>query len=424
MPIHPGPTPALWAEPLLPDAAPMLVLGTVLLMGVLFGAAAKLVRLPSVTGQILAGFLAGGFGLHLVDGKAALTILQPLNEFALALIAVAVGSHLNLRRLRNAGARLTLLLLGELTVLPLVVFAALYLGTDLGRGEIALGATLAGLMAALAIETSPATTLALVKEARARGVLTKTLLASVALSNIACILVFELVQSAAGGSAEGTGSPSDAALAALETLGLAVLIGGGLAVVLTLLSRHTLRADRLVTYSLVAVVLCSGLSSLVGTSELLSCLLLGLVQTNLIPAREKLVDSVLESFQPAIFAVFFTLAGMKLDPGVLVSGGWIAAVLFGSRTLAKLAVTTAAMKLAKVPERVSRNLGLARLPQAGITIGLLLSIQNDPTLQSGIDLLVAVGLALVTLNEIVGPLRTRSALVRSGESDMDRTRLI
>ncbi|MEO0652052.1 MAG: hypothetical protein AAFZ65_15370, partial [Planctomycetota bacterium] len=74
-------------EPLLPDAAPMLVLGIVLLMGVLFGTGAKLLRLPSVTGQILAGFLAGGFGLHLIDGKAALEILQPLNQFALALMA-------------------------------------------------------------------------------------------------------------------------------------------------------------------------------------------------------------------------------------------------------------------------------------------------------------------------------------------------
>lgn len=421
MPTTPGLMAALFRETLLPDAAPMLVLGIVLLAGVVFGAAAKLVRLPGVTGQILAGFLAGSHGFRLIDGKAALEVLAPLSEFALALIAVAVGSHLNLRRLRNAGARLTLLLLGELVLLPAFVFAALWIGTPLGRGEVALGATLAGLMAALAIETSPATTLALVKEARARGVLTKTLLASVALSNIACILVFELVHAAGGAGSEGGAT---AALAALRSLGFATLIGGGVAVVLTVLSRRTTQPERLVTHSLVAVVLCSGLASLIETSELLACLLLGLVQTNLLPAREKLVDSVLASFQPAIFAVFFSLAGMKLDPGVLVSGGLIAAVLFTSRVVAKLALSAYAMKLARVPDRVRQNLGMARLPQAGITIGLLLSIQGDPGLENGIDLLVAVVLSVVTLNEIIGPVLTRLALVRSGESDMDHARLI
>ncbi|MEO0653176.1 MAG: PTS sugar transporter subunit IIA, partial [Planctomycetota bacterium] len=306
-------------------------------------------------------------------------------------------------------------------LLPLLVFGALWFATPLGWGELALGGTLAGLMAAMAIETSPATTLALVKELRARGVLTKTLLASVALSNIACILVFELVLAAATDGSEGA---AGGLLVAARSLVLAGLVGGGVAAVLTILSRRTVRPDHLVTYSLAAVVLTSGVASLVGTSELLACLLLGLVQTNLIPSREKLVDSVLANFQPAIFAVFFTLAGMKLDPSVLVSGGLIAAVLFGARTAAKLGITFTAMRLAGVPDRVRRNLGLARLPQAGITIGLLLSIQDEVALQDGIDLLVAVVLAVVTLNEVVGPVLTRVALTRSGESGMDRTRLI
>src|SRR5690606_32733534 len=74
--------------------------------------------------------------------------------------------------------------------------------------------------------------------------------------------------------------------------------------------------------------------------------------------------------------------------------------------------------------RLVRNLGLARLPQAGVTIGLLLTVKQDAALASVLDTLVAVVLAVVTLNEIVGPVLTRFALKRSGETGMDRMRLI
>ena len=43
----------------LPDADPLLTLAVVLVAGVGFGALAKLVRLPGITGQILAGVLIG-----------------------------------------------------------------------------------------------------------------------------------------------------------------------------------------------------------------------------------------------------------------------------------------------------------------------------------------------------------------------------
>jgi PTS system fructose-specific IIC component len=82
------------------------------------------------------------------------------------------------------------------------------------------------------------------------------------------------------------------------------------------------------------------------------------------------------------------------------------------------------MWLDRSPDRVRRNVGLARLPQAGVTIGLLLAVQSDPALAPMLDLLTAVVLAVVTLNEVVGPILARVALLRSGEAGMDRTRLI
>ncbi|QDU85198.1 PTS system mannose-specific EIIBCA component [Planctomycetes bacterium Pla163] len=410
--------------PLLGQLEPLLVLGIVLAVGAVFGILAKKIHLPSVTGQILAGFVVGTYGIGLVDSKAVLVSLQPLSHFALALIAVEVGSHLNIQRLRNAGRRLTLLLLFELTLMPAIVFGALALGTPLGWGGIEMGLAIAALMAALAIETSPATTVHLVRETKSRGVLTKTLLASVALSNIACIFVFELARAGTLSAMADNVGVAGIFAGAFTSLATSLAVGGAIGLGLVWMSRSTGRADALVTIALIGVILCDGIAGALGASPLLACLALGFVQTNLLPAREKLIDSVLANFLPSMMAVFFTLAGMKLDPGVLVTGGLIAGVLFVARAGAKLLVARTAMVMAQAPDKLRNLLGMSRLPQAGVTIGLLLTLQEDPAFDAVESLLVAVVLAVVMLNEIVGPILTRVALKRSGEADMDRTRLI
>ena len=98
--------------PRLPGADPLLTLAVILVAGTMLGWLAQRIRLPAVTGQIVAGILIGPAALALFDTESV-EGLQPLTHFALALIGVTVGAHLNLRRLRNAGRRLFWLLIAE-----------------------------------------------------------------------------------------------------------------------------------------------------------------------------------------------------------------------------------------------------------------------------------------------------------------------
>lgn len=66
-----------------PHAGPLLVLAVVLVVGVSFGTIAKRLRLPSVTGQILAGVLLGPAGFSVIHFDA-IDALKPLTHFALA----------------------------------------------------------------------------------------------------------------------------------------------------------------------------------------------------------------------------------------------------------------------------------------------------------------------------------------------------
>lgn len=399
-------------------SGPLLTLAIVIAVGVSFGAAAKRIGLPGVTGQILAGIVMGDAGLRLFD-RSALEGLAPLTHLALGLIAVTVGAHLNVPRLRNAGRRLSLLLLFEATVTPLLVFGAVLAVTE-GRIALAL------LLGAVAIETAPATIVAVVREARAKGVFVKTLVAAVALDNMACIVTFEVARAVGTAwlpGASGSAPAGDFGDAASE-LALAAAIGAAVALAMDQFARIAARREHVATGAVVALVFTSGLATALDVSPLLACLVLGIVQTNVAPSRSHVLDSVFSDFEPVILAIFFTLAGLHLTTEHLSTAGLIAAVYFVARVAGKLIAAGVAMRLAEATDRVRRNLGLALIPQAGVTIGLVIVVQGDPAYAEIAGLFTAVVLSFVTVNEIVGPILTRLALVRAGEANQDRLRLI
>ena len=397
-------------------AGPLLILAMIILCGVAFGELARLIRIPSITGQIVAGILLGKSGFDLF-AEESLHGLAPLTNFALGLIAVTVGAHLNIKRLRNAGRRLFLLLLTESTITPSVVFLSLWMLADVPTSEALLYAT-------VAIATAPATTVALVRETRSKGVFVKTLIAAVALNNMACLVLFEIVRSVTGSWSLGG---SDAAInwqAPVGQLLAAVAIGGTVAIAMDLINRFVVHKERLATAAVAALVLTSGLAATFDVSPILACLFLGIIQTNITPSRSQLVDSTFADFEPAILTVFFTLAGMHMSLEHAATAGVVAGLLFGSRIAGKVLAANLAMRFANATDRVRKNLGLALIPQAGVAVGLVVVLQADPAFSGLADQFAAVVLTVVTFNEILGPLLTRYSLERAGEIGRDRMRLI
>jgi len=397
-------------------ASPLLLLAIVLGVGSLAGSLASRLGLPRITGQILCGVVMGHAGFELFSAES-LAGLTPMTEIALGLIAVTVGAHLHVARLRNATRRLSFLLVSEATITPLVVGGVLYwIG----------GATLdkAMLFGAVSIATAPATIVAIVRETRSKGVFVKTLVAAVALNNTACIVIFEVCRAIIGTDfALGSDALLDSRGLLVQLLG-PVVLGGTAAVTLDRVTRVALGPERLATSTVTALILTSGLATSLGISPMLACLTLGAIQTNLAQSRSHLVDSVFSNFEPAILTAFFTLAGMHLSTEHLDRAGLLAALYFAARLAGKLLAADLALRLAQATERVRRNLGLALLPQAGVAVGLVLLIQEDPRFADIAGVFAAVVLTVVTVNEILGPFLTRLALARAGEVGKDRLRLI
>lgn len=406
------------ARVMIPKAGPLFALATILVAGISAGGVAKRLGVPRVTGQILVGILLGPSVLS-VFPQAPLHLLEPITAFALALMTMAVGSHLHLSRVRAAGRRLSILFLTEAFVTPSLIFVGLtqVLGTPWA---------LALLLSVLSVSTAPATIVALVKETRSRGVFVNTLLAAVALNNIACIVLYEMAHAHTRRSLTGAPAASLAQVAArgLGELLCCVLLGVLAAAILLRSTKGALREDKKTTASLVVLLATAGTASLLGFSSLLACLFLGVGLSNLAPNHEGIGDRVFANFEEAILCVFFTMAGMHLNFDYLDKAGALAVAVVSLRILSKQVAAWSAMRIAAAPDDLRRYLGMALVPQAGVAIGLLLLTTNDPDMASVADLLLATGVTVVALNEIVGPILTRQALRWSGNAGKDRARLI
>ena len=401
----------------LDDANTLLILAVVLVAGTISGAIAKRLNLPSVTGQIVAGIFMGGSVLGVLSHES-LHRLDPLIDFALGLMAVAVGSHLNFRRLKVALRRLVMLLVLEATLTPLLVFFGVIFFSET-TWYTAL------LLSAIAISTAPATVLAIVKETNSKGAFVTTLLAAVALNNLMCIILFELARTIAKAAITPSGIfvPADL-IQPLIQIGKSLLLGSISGSILILLTRHVVRPDRLTALSLTAILLTTGLAAHLGFSVLLACLCFGITLANVSPDKEEIGHRVFESFESAIFAVFFTVAGMELKFESLAIGGLLAIITFTMRATGKILAGWLGMKLAGATQRFRHWIGVSLVPQAGLAVGLMLLITEDQEFVSIHELFLAVVLAMVLLNETVGPILTRIGLRKSGDFGRDRARVL
>lgn len=402
---------------MLEDANTLLILAVILVAGTISGAIAKRFQLPSVTGQILAGVLMGGSVLHVLNDKD-LHSLDALVKFALGLMAVAVGSHLNFRRLKSARHRLAWLLLLEATLTPILVFL----------GVMAFSQTewyTALLLATIAVSTAPATVLAIVKETGSKGAFVTTLLAGVALNNLLCIILFELARTVAKTAINPSGVfVITDLIQPMQKIGTSLVLGFVIGAALIAITQRVVRSDRLAAMSLIAILLTAGLSAHFELSVLLSCLCLGVTLANLSPEREEIGHRVFEGFESAIFAVFFTVAGMELKFDTLAIGGLLAVITFLTRGIGKISAGYIGMKLAGATQRFRQWIGISLIPQAGLAVGLMLLVTEDPEFASIRKLFLAVVLAMVLMNETIGPILTRIGLRRSGDFGRDRARVL
>jgi Kef-type K+ transport system membrane component KefB/nucleotide-binding universal stress UspA family protein len=398
-----------------------LALAVLLAAGVLAAKAGQLLKLPSVTGYILAGLLLGPSGFGIVTMESVGHKLHHFTQIALMLIAFGIGEQIEVKRLRQSARSIGVIgfceAIGALVFVASVSFFVARLCTldcvDWGTDDYLV---LALLLGAVSVATAPATTLHVMRELKAKGPLTSTLMAVVAIDNGLAIILFGLAMSLAGQiSTAGSGSLPGAVFGSVLEISLSLSAGLLTGLVISFVLHHLKRQDEMLTAGLALLLLCGEGCRLFHLSPLLAGMAAGFTVINRV-TRDVRLFRALNAFEPPIYVLFFTLAGSHLDLASLGNAGWLGLVYYFFRIIGKYCGAYTGAFFSGAPAMVRNYLGVALMPQAGVAIGLIFLISSDENLAAFSAIITPVVLAGVVLSELSGPVCARLAVIRAGES--------
>lgn len=435
-----------------------LVIGLVLLVGLLSTRLMKLVKLPNVTGYLITGILLGPcvlglafkgvdfMGQPLFDQIYDKNVMTFISNAALGFIAFSIGTSFKLTSLKKVGKRVLIITVFEALGGAIFVLIGLFI-TKIFIRDIPIEIILT--LGAIACATAPAATLMVVKQYKAKGPVTNTLLPVVAFDDAVALIAFEILFSIAKAMAKGT-TPDFMSIAVWPLVSIigSLLIGTGLGFLVSLGCKlFKSRANRMIM-CIVAIFLCTAISLIpfssflpsninISVSSLLMTMMVGAVLINT-RADSELIFERMDMFTPPIFMLFFIVSGANLDLTIFASKNAfvmivIAIVYLLTRALGKWVGAFSSAKISKAEPTVQKYLGFTLFPQAGVAIGLASTasqtlvadgnalLASDATNVLGNTLvtygnmILAIILTSTMIYELCGPFITKIALQKAGE---------
>ena len=393
-----------------PVSVVILSVGIILMSGFLMTRLTKLLKLPNVTAYIIAGILIGPFCLNavpqnVIEGSAF------VSDIALAFIAFSAGEFFRFSSFKGKGKQLAIITIFESLAASFVVFVLLYF-------ILRVGLVFSLVLAALASATAPASTLMTIRQTKAKGDFVDTLISVVALDDVVSLLAFSVAISVAMAVTAGKVEASAVILPFVYNI-LMILLGGAAGYVLKLLMAKRSNDNRLIVSIALLFGVC-GVGAALGVSPLLACMTMGTVYINL--SNDDKLFKQLNYFSPPILLMFFVRSGMSFrldtlfDSSSRVAGVpllLIGCLYFFVRILGKYSGAYVGCKLSKKPIKVTRTLGLALIPQAGVAIGL--SELAARTIGGDVGAVIqTVIMSSSILYELIGPAMAKLALTLSG----------
>ena len=405
----------------------LLSIAVALMAGLLLSRVVKILRLPAVTGYLIAGILIGPYGLGRLGvpglgfiSHEAVTAFDTISQVALGFIAFAIGNEFRLSQLRQTGRQATVIAFVQALAATILVDAVL-IGIHFLVGD-KLPVSAAITLGAIATATAPAATLMVVRQYKARGKLTDILLPIVALDDAIGLVVFAVSFGVAKAMTQGEFSLvsilAEPLIEVVLSLGLGFLMG----LLFTFFERWFHSNSKRLCLSVTFVILTVAVSMMefeiggvhIAFSSLLVCMMLGSVFCNICDFSAELMEKT-DKWTAPLFVLFFVLSGAELELSVfsdIVIVG-IGAAYILARSAGKYIGAYGGARAMKCEPNIVKYLGITLLPQAGVALGM--SLTAAQTLGAEGALIRNVSLFAVLVYELVGPLLTKIALTRAGE---------
>lgn len=404
----------------------MLGLAIILFTGLLFSKLSKALKIPNVTGYLLGGMLLGPAIAKLIFpnfggilSEEFINSLRIIADIVLAFIAFSIGTEFKMEYFKQVGAKPIVIAFMESFFAVVMITLALW----------AFGFPLyfALTMGAVGGATAPAATIMVMRQYKARGELSQTILSVVAIDDASGLIFFgfatAIVRVLIGAHDQALWV---SALMPFLEIGLSIVIGIAMGFVVVILMKwFTGRGNRtsiIVAMLFLGIAIAQIFTGLLDfeVSSIMIAMALGAVFTNFSHHVET-VTPLVERITPPLVIMFFVLSGADLKfeamNGVAIA---ILVIYLFSRVFGKLFGSYVGGQLSNASAKVKKWIGWGLLPQGGIAIGLslvamdLIPVTYHPVFNGMLVRVVVIG--AVFISEIFGPLLMKHALYKTGEA--------
>lgn len=378
-------------------------LALMIFTGMALGRLVKFIKLPNVTGYLLAGLLLGPSVLGVLS-EDFLHTATIISDMALGFIAFSIGNEFKISYFKRVGATpIVIACLESLFAVVFVFVALLVTGHE---------ASFSLVLASIAAATAPAATIMVIKQYKARGPVTETLLSVVAIDDATALIMYSLsiaIASAISGKASNT---AELILKPVIEIGGALVVGAILGFIFLIPLKFFKKDGNRLSLSIAFIFMGLGLSSLCGFSSLLFCMAMGAIVANFSPDINHIMK-LNDKITPPIFMLFFVASGAELKLSVLPAVGVVGIIYIVFRVIGKMFGSYLGALVCKADKKIRKYLGPALVPQAGVAIGLSLAASTVvPEYATEIRTVILCG---TLIYELVGPAIAKTCLKKAGE---------
>ncbi|MCF6366221.1 MAG: cation:proton antiporter [Bacteroidales bacterium] len=386
------------------------------------------IKLPQITGFLIAGIIAGPFILDLIK-KDAVVNLGFINDISLAFIAFAAGAELYLKELRSRYKSISWMTFGQLVVTFLlstviILFIADYI-PFMKEMSFNVRFSVSMLISTIFVARSPASAIAVISEMRAKGPFTQTVMGVTVVKDVLVIILFALTFSISKTLIAG----EKFSIFLIFLLLFEILISVGLGIIFSKIIAFALSLKISIKYKAVIVLiigygiflfskLTKHYSDILFNFEfylepLLISIIAGFAVINYTKYKEEF-HKVLRDSEVAVYVVFFTLTGASVSIDVLIDSWLIALIFFFIRLFTMIIGSYIGGKAGGDPFKYWKFGWMPYVTQAGVGLGLVTVIAAEFT-NWGTEV-ATVLISVIIMNQFIGPPLFKWVLHWVGES--------
>ncbi len=392
------------------------------------------IKFPQVIGYIVMGLILGESGFKLIQ-TADIEHLGMFNNFALGIIGFLVGGELQIATFKKYGKQFMAILLCEGILAFLLVGISSFFVVYFMCNNLWTSVAVAIVFGAIASATDPASTIDVLWENRAKGVMTTAIIAIVALDDALAMTLYGLgtatakllTTEASAGSAAGASLSAAAVSITIHLFG-GLVIGSIFGLIIVAFMKFFKGAEKHVAIAIGLLLLIIYITLRFEMDVILAAMMAGFMVTNLARRRSEELFKLMRSFSIPIYVIFFVLVGARLSFGAMPGWlWWIVGLYVICRTAGKMVGAYIGAKISGSEPAVRRYLGMGLFAQGGVAIGLAIVAAHklgDITVHEDLSLanMVIYTITATTLVvQIIGPPMVKVAVKLAKEDNRNIT---